>query len=127
MITLMLRNVQGADENVDAYSAFATPTSPSASFDPNAASPLTGYLRSNSIANLVVCGIATDVCVSATVQDALSEGFGVTIVEEACKGVSEENAASALAELQVKGATLVQRVDQLHSASNNTQRNKSAR
>ena len=100
---------QGTDKDLDAYSAFASPTSPSASFT-SSRSPLTEYLHSRSIRSLVVCGIATDVCVKATVEVALSEGFSATIVQEACKGVDQDNSKAALQEFEKKGVRIARTV-----------------
>lgn len=115
---------------MDAYSAFATPTSPSppsaqgsaASLDTRQASasdstessPLTTYLRKHKITHLVICGIATDVCVRATANDAISEGFEVVLVRNACRGVDHDNSERTLLELaKRRGASVVQDVAEL--------------
>ena len=97
--------------DLDAYSAFCTPLTPSPS--PEHASPLTSHLRSHGVTTLVVVGIATDVCVKSTARDALSEGFGVVLVEEACRGVKAEDSERALRELEGKGATVVGTVEDI--------------
>jgi nicotinamidase-related amidase len=45
---------------------------------------LEAYLRTQGIEELVVAGITTDHCVSATVRMAGNLGFTVTVVEDAC-------------------------------------------
>lgn len=103
--------MQGTSIDLDAYSAFCTPLTPSPL--PEHASPLTSYLRTHGIATLVVVGIATDVCVKSTARDALSEGFGVVLVEEACKGVKAEDSQKALTELEGMGARVVGTVKEI--------------
>ena len=50
---------------------------------------LEGQLRARGIANLVVTGILTDSCVTATVFDAVYLGFRVFLVKDACGSMSE--------------------------------------
>lgn len=44
-------------------------------------------LRQHSVGRLLVGGLATDYCVKHTVLDGLKEGFKVTLLEEAIRGV----------------------------------------
>ncbi|QBO59325.1 cysteine hydrolase family protein [Chryseobacterium salivictor] len=44
---------------------------------------LLGYLQEKSISNLVICGMMTDVCVSATTRAAMDFGFHNTIIADA--------------------------------------------
>ena len=46
---------------------------------------------------LVVCGVATDACVLATVLGALDVGMHVRVVEDACRGVNDEMHRAAVA------------------------------
>jgi nicotinamidase-related amidase len=46
---------------------------------------------------LVVCGVATDCCVIATVLGAVDGGMHVRLVEDACAGVSAEAHERAVA------------------------------
>lgn len=110
IVSANARHAQGADPLLDAYSAFATPYSPSPSSADasSSSSPLTQYLRSNGILRLVLCGIATDVCVKATARDALRAGFEVILVESAVAGVDKVNSQTALEELRSLGATVVE-------------------
>ncbi|HVE43943.1 MAG TPA: bifunctional nicotinamidase/pyrazinamidase [Gammaproteobacteria bacterium] len=71
---------KGTDKHVDSYSAF---------FD-NArlrATGLEAYLREQGIQSLYLLGLATDYCVQYTALDALSLGFDVHVIVDACRGV----------------------------------------
>lgn len=73
--------VKGTDPRVDSYSGF---------FD-NGRKNSTGmgeYLKNEGFQKLYVVGLATDFCVKFTVLDALSLGFDVVVIKDACKGVN---------------------------------------
>lgn len=116
-LSLTPSQLQGTDISLDAYSAFASPEVPdissSSSSHPSSISPLTQYLRSHSITRLVICGIATDVCVHATVKDALAEGFKVILLEEACKGVSGQDSEKAVQKMRENGVEVVGTTEEL--------------
>ena len=50
-------------------------------------SDLARILRENDVDEVCVCGLATDYCVRASTIDACREGFDVTVVEDAVRGV----------------------------------------
>ncbi len=65
---------------IDSYSAFfendhKTPTG------------LEGYLRSRGVRELTLVGLATDFCVAYSAIDAAGLGFGVTVLEGACRAI----------------------------------------
>ncbi len=65
---------------IDSYSAFfendhRTPTG------------LEGYLRTRGVERLVLAGLATDFCVAYSALDAARLGFGVTLLEGACRAI----------------------------------------
>jgi len=71
---------KGTDPAVDSYSGL---------FD-NGHRRRTGladYLRGRGVTAVAVCGLATDYCVRFTALDAVAEGFDVTLVEDASRGV----------------------------------------
>ncbi len=88
---------KGTSPELDSYSAFfendhETPTG------------LEYYLRGLHIEELFFCGLATDVCVHASVMDALKLGFACTIIVDAMKGVSAADSQRAIAEMVQGGA-----------------------
>jgi len=70
---------------------------------------LEALLKKASVDQVVVCGLATDYCVKATVLDGLKAGLGVTVVEDAIRGVNVQTGDSqkALDEMKAAGAILV--------------------
>jgi nicotinamidase/pyrazinamidase len=80
-------------EEVDAYSAFSGTT-------------LADQLRARGVKRLLVGGLATDYCVLNTVRDALREGFGVVLLEDAIRAVNAdpEDGPRARREMESRGA-----------------------
>jgi nicotinamidase/pyrazinamidase len=86
---------KGQDPNSQGYSAFQD-------------TRLGDLLRERGVDRLFVAGLATDYCVKNTVLDARSEGFDVTVVEDAVRGVNVEpgDSEQALEEMEAAGAHL---------------------
>jgi nicotinamidase/pyrazinamidase len=91
---------KGQDPNSQGYSAFQD-------------TPLLDLLRERGVDGLFVAGLATDYCVKNTVLDALENGFDVTVVEDAVRGVDVESGDSerALREMEGAGAHLARSED----------------
>jgi len=70
---------------------------------------LAKILHEKGVKRVVVCGIATDYCVSATAHDALKEGFEVLVLEDAIRGVEVNpgDCQRAVAELRRAGVQVV--------------------
>src|SRR5687768_11455220 len=69
-------------------------------------SDLAQILREHDVDEVYVCGLATDYCVRASAIDARREGFEVTVVVDAIRGVEVEEGDSerALREMREAGA-----------------------
>jgi nicotinamidase/pyrazinamidase len=91
---------KGTDPELDSYSAF---------FDNGhrRATGLSAYLRARGITEVFVAGLAADYCVYFSAKDARSEGFGVTVIEDATRGIAPESMAAAKADLLVQGVRFV--------------------
>jgi nicotinamidase/pyrazinamidase len=72
---------------------------------------LEGFLRERGITRVVVCGLATDYCVQATVLDALRLGLETTVLTDAIAAVNlqPDDGARALAAMAEAGAVLEDR------------------
>ena len=70
--------------------------------------PLEAMLRKRGIERVVVCGLATDYCVNATVLDARRLGFETAVVVDACAPVNLQatDGAEALEGMRAAGAEL---------------------
>lgn len=94
--------LKGTDPLIDSYSTF---------FD-NGFKKSTGLekiLREKKIHTLYIAGLATDYCVKYSVMDALSLGFKVKVVKEACKAVNlhPNDEKKAYKEMEEAGAEIV--------------------
>lgn len=88
----------GDDPNTDGYSAFEG--------HDEKGRPFIECLRSEGVSRIYVGGLATDYCVRYTVLDALKEGFSVTVLTDAIRGVDvkEGDSKRALEEMSEAGA-----------------------
>jgi nicotinamidase/pyrazinamidase len=84
------------DANTQGYSAFH-------------GGDLADVLREHGVDHVYVAGLATDYCVKNTVLDAVREGFAVTVVEDAIRGIDVKPGDSerAIEEMRRAGAELV--------------------
>lgn len=88
---------KGTDPQTDSYSGF---------FD-NARRHDTGlhdFLRNHEIKRLCVVGLATNVCVVATVLDARDLGYEVSVPLDGCRGVELTPGATAESEQRMRAA-----------------------
>ena len=71
-------------------------------------SDLAQILRDHDVTEVYVCGLATDYCVRASAIDACREGFDVTVVEDAVRGVevNEGDSERAFADMCDAGAKI---------------------
>ena len=91
--------LKGTRSDVDSYSAFWDNAKLSAT-------SLHASLTKAGVTDVVVCGLAYDVCVRATVLHARELGYRTTLVEDACAGVAPEGIAAARAEMLAAGVCL---------------------
>jgi len=78
--------------------------------DQNSVFDQTGFaarLRRDGVTSLWVGGLALDVCVLATVLDALREGFAVKLIRDGTRPVSEARGRDALRRMQEAGAEII--------------------
>lgn len=93
---------KGIDKNIDSYSAF---------FD-NAhlrATGLNDYLHEKGVKEVYLAGLATDYCVKYSALDALSLGYQVSVIVDACRGVDlkPNDVVEAFEEMRLAGVELI--------------------
>lgn len=93
--------VQKGVHGEDGYSGF---TAHDLSTDTDVPTGLEDLLRSRGVSRVVVCGLAQDVCVKATVLDALRLGFEAVVPLHATAAVYD--AAAANKEMEAAGAVV---------------------
>lgn len=103
---LILR--KGRDPQVDSYSAFRENHGPHGA---RPATGLAGYLRECGVESVVVCGLARDVCVLWTAQDAIAAGFRVGLLWELSRPVSPASDDATRAAMAAHGIALVEGAD----------------
>ena len=71
---------KGFRPTLDSYSAF---------FENDRTTPtgLEGWLRQRKFSRVFLCGLATDFCIAWSAEDAVRQGFSVTVIEDACRGI----------------------------------------
>ena len=90
--------LKGTKNKDDGYSAFEATNA-----------DLLKFLKKEGVADLYVCGLATDYCVKATAEDADKNGFETFVVEDAVAAVDKKpgDGEKALKEMAHAGITLI--------------------
>merc|ERR1711872_1170065 len=69
---------------------------------------LESLLREGGCSDVYVCGIATDICVASTASQANELGFRTVLIEDASRGIKEEDIQAALKKIQSNHGLVVQ-------------------
>lgn len=91
---------KGMDPTIDSYSGF---------FD-NGHKRSTGvgdYLKGRKIDTVYVLGLAGDVCVRYTIQDAMKLGFSVVLIEDGTRPIDTHDFEKSKKELKTKGLKII--------------------
>jgi len=101
---------KGMDPKVDSYSGFRDNIGPDGERPPTG---LAGYLRERDVSDVVVCGLARDVCVKWTAEDAVAAGFRTHFVWDLTRPVTYESDARTREDLQQSGIRIIELADLL--------------
>jgi nicotinamidase/pyrazinamidase len=100
---------KGMDPKIDSYSGF---------FD-NRHKKSTGmgdYLKGRRINTVYVLGLAGDVCVKYTIDDALKLGFNAVLIEDGTRPINPQDFEKSKNELKMKGLKIIHSSEILSSA-----------
>jgi nicotinamidase/pyrazinamidase len=93
---------KGTDPEIDSYSAF---------FDNgrNKSTGLADYLKKNKIKKIFIAGLTTEYCVKYSAIDAISLGFDVYVIADACRGVNlhPNDAKNSLKAMEQAGSIVI--------------------
>ena len=95
---------KGSDPTVDSYSGFRENHGPHGS---RPSTGLAGWLRERDVDEVVVCGLARDVCVLWTAQDAQELGFRANVVWDLSRPVTPASDEATRATLRAHGIGIV--------------------
>ena len=98
---------KGTHPDIDSYSAF---------WDNNKLNQTNLYheLSSRNITDVFVCGIAYDVCVGFTANDALDFGFKTVIIDDASRGLIQDDINRMKLNFQQKNGLIIKSDQVLH-------------
>lgn len=94
---------KGSDPAVDSYSGFRENHGPHGS---RPSTGLAGWLRERGVDEVVVCGLARDVCVLWTAQDALALGFRASVLWDLTRPVTPASDVATREAMQASGIVL---------------------
>ncbi|MEO8778429.1 MAG: bifunctional nicotinamidase/pyrazinamidase [Rhodanobacter sp.] len=94
---------KGSDPAVDSYSGFRENHGPDGS---RPSTGLAGWLRDRGVDEVVVCGLARDVCVLWTVQDAMALGFRTSMLWDLTRPVTPASDTNTRAAMHASGIVL---------------------
>lgn len=95
---------KGVDQETDSYSAF---------YDNQRrrSTGLAGYLREKGVTEVYCCGVAGDICVYYTLNDALRLGFSAVLIEDASRPLDQKNYAAAKNDITQHGGRIILSTD----------------
>ena len=99
---------KGMRPDVDSYSGFSENWNPAGDRSPTG---LGGWLRERGVTDVVVCGLARDVCVTWTAEDAVQAGFRAWFVWDLSRSVEPDGDEALKQRLTSAGVQLIEAAD----------------
>jgi len=96
---------KGMEPDSDSYSGFRNNWNPQGE---RPATGLAGYLRERGMRDVVVCGLARDVCAKWTAEDAAEADFGVTFLWDLTRAVDPGTDDKVRADLENAGVRVTE-------------------
>ena len=72
---------------------------------------LAGYLREKGVTEVYCCGVAGDICVYYTLNDALRLGFTAVLIEDASRPLDQKNYEAAKNDIAQQGGRIILSTD----------------
>ncbi len=94
---------KGGDRAVDSYSGFRENHGPQGD---RSSTGLAGWLHERGVDQVFVCGLARDVCVLWTAQDAVALGFRASLLWNLARPVTPDNDAATREAMRASGIVL---------------------
>ncbi|HVN63816.1 MAG TPA: nicotinamidase [Candidatus Binataceae bacterium] len=91
------------DPATDSYSAFRNNWDRGGKRPPTG---LSGYLKNLGVKHVFICGLARDYCVNWSAEDAIEEGFRVTIVWDLTRSINPKEDRKLRSELSARGVRI---------------------
>lgn len=101
---------KGTDPAVDSYSGFRNNWGPDGKRSPTG---LAGYLKGRGIREVMLCGLARDVCVKWTAEDAVEAGFRTWFIWDLTRPVDSATDEQTRRDLDHLGVEIIQSADLL--------------
>jgi nicotinamidase/pyrazinamidase len=79
---------KATDPATDSYSALRNNWNPRGKRPPTG---LTGYLKNHGVREVFICGLARDFCVRWSAEDAVKDGFRVSVIWDLCRSIDPSN------------------------------------
>lgn len=95
---------KGTESESDSYSGFRNNWNPAGERPPTG---LAGYLRERGVEQVFLCGLARDICVKWTAEDAADEGFETTYLWDLTRAVDPGSDQRVRRDLEEKGVRIV--------------------
>jgi nicotinamidase/pyrazinamidase len=96
---------KGGNPLVDSYSGFRNNWSPEGD---RPSTGLAGYLRERGIEDVYLCGLARDVCVKWTAEDAIESGFRTVFLWDLTRSVHPEDDSRLREDLEGRGVVVAE-------------------
>lgn len=95
---------KGTDLKVDSYSGFRNNWNPQGD---RPSTGLAGYLKDRGIKEVFICGLARDVCVKWTAEDAVEAGFQVKVLWDLTRPVDPSTDDQVREDLRQRGVEVI--------------------
>jgi nicotinamidase/pyrazinamidase len=95
---------KATDPTTDSYSALRNNWNPSGRRPPTG---LTGYLKNHGVREVSICGLARDFCVRWSAEDAVKDGFRVSVIWDLCRSIDPLSDEQLRRRLKARGVKII--------------------